>query len=86
MIAQELDIERGTVNSYWVRIRGKMGHCSRTELVARFVQKNADEKYATQTGELGAATAGREDEQKKLLDRANQEIERLKGLLSDKPK
>jgi DNA-binding CsgD family transcriptional regulator len=84
MIAKELSIERGTVNSYWVRIRGKMGHCSRTELVAKFVQKNADSDNAMKAGEIGAATAEREDEQKKLLDKANVEIERLKKLLAGK--
>lgn len=45
MIARELGIQTGTVNSYWVRIRGKHGHLSRTELVARFVQASADTKH-----------------------------------------
>jgi DNA-binding CsgD family transcriptional regulator len=42
MIASELGIETGTVNSYWVRVRGKLGHLSRTHLVANFVQGQAD--------------------------------------------
>ena len=42
MIANALSIEKGTVNSYWVRIRSKLGHLSRTHLVANYVQSNAD--------------------------------------------
>lgn len=33
-IALRLEISTSTVNSYWVRVRGKLGHLSRTELVA----------------------------------------------------
>ncbi len=33
-IAARLDLRVGTVNSYWVRIRGKLGNLTRTELVA----------------------------------------------------
>jgi DNA-binding CsgD family transcriptional regulator len=100
MIARQLGIETGTVNSYWVRIRGKMGHYSRTELVARFVQSNAD--VSTQTASDNHQTAleaanseisrlveeeraptKRGDRQAELLAKANAEIDRLKGLLSD---
>jgi DNA-binding CsgD family transcriptional regulator len=73
MIAHELGIERGTVNSYWVRIRGKMGHLSRTELVARFLQAKA-----VLASEVLAA------DNKVLLDNANAEIERLRALLEEK--
>jgi DNA-binding CsgD family transcriptional regulator len=91
MIARALDIKVGTVNTYWVRLRGKLGHLSRTELVARFVQKAADERLADaidqaaihQDGEL-ARTDGAAQTQKDLLDAANSEIERLKSLLADR--
>lgn len=77
MIARELGIESGTVNSYWVRIRGKLGNFSRTELAARFVQTSADGLLAD---ERERAEHEAEASQRALTD-ANAEIERLKGLL-----
>lgn len=43
-IGNRLDISPSTVNSYWVRIRGKLGHLSRTELVSRILQQRALEE------------------------------------------
>lgn len=40
-IGNRLSITASTVNSYWVRIRGKLGHLSRTELVSKIVQGKA---------------------------------------------
>jgi DNA-binding CsgD family transcriptional regulator len=82
MIAGRLGIQTGTVNSYWVRIRGKQGNLSRSELVARFVQKNADAVHADYiiTNDAEAVTLA--DENRHILDLANAEIERLKALLS----
>lgn len=40
-IGNRIDISPSTVNSYWVRIRGKLGHLSRTELVSRILQQRA---------------------------------------------
>lgn len=40
-IAHRLSISASTVNSYWVRIRGKLGPLSRTELVARSLREKA---------------------------------------------
>jgi DNA-binding CsgD family transcriptional regulator len=86
MIAQKLGIESGTVNSYWVRIRGKMGHLSRTELVARHVQKAADERHAMELAQAQMTSDGKfeglVDEQARALRAANDEIERLKKLLA----
>ena len=82
MIAVDLDIQCGTVNSYWVRIRGKLGNLSRSELVARFVQKNADithEEYVIKNGTEAASLA---DTNRKILAKANAEITHLKKLLS----
>lgn len=59
MIARELGIKSGTVNSYWVRIRGKQGHLSRTELVARFVQAGADDRLEVAMEEARLATRPR---------------------------
>lgn len=84
MIAQELGIECGTVNSYWVRIRGKMGNFSRTELVARFVQKNADVALSENTERFLSEADARDKINKELLGMANAEIEILrKQLRSD---
>jgi DNA-binding CsgD family transcriptional regulator len=40
-ISNQLSITASTVNSYWVRIRGKLGHLSRTELVSKIVRQRA---------------------------------------------
>lgn len=40
-IGNQIGISASTVNSYWVRIRGKLGHYSRTELVSRYLRKQA---------------------------------------------
>jgi DNA-binding CsgD family transcriptional regulator len=79
MIGRELGIEKGTVNSYWVRIRGKLGHLSRTEIVARFLQQSAD----AETERVSAETESRESANKILLDKANNEIDRLRKLLAN---
>jgi PAS domain S-box-containing protein len=43
-IALKLDISQSTVNSYWVRIRGKLGQLSRTELVALALKQQHQEE------------------------------------------
>ena len=43
-IAQRMRIAASTVNSYWVRIRGKLGHYSRTELVSALLKNEARER------------------------------------------
>jgi len=43
-IGAAINISASTVNSYWVRIRGKLGHLSRTELVSRILQQRALEE------------------------------------------
>jgi DNA-binding CsgD family transcriptional regulator len=45
-IAQELQITTSTVNSYWVRIRGKLGHLSRTEIVVGILRHESGQRYA----------------------------------------
>ena len=45
-IATRLSISPSTVNSYWVRIRGKVGHLSRTEFVAAAVKAQASEQIS----------------------------------------
>ena len=41
-IAMAMEISQSTVNSYWVRIRGKLGQLSRTELVALALKREAE--------------------------------------------
>jgi PAS domain S-box-containing protein len=45
-IAHRLEISASTVNSYWVRIRGKLGQVSRTELVATVLRRQAEQEMA----------------------------------------
>jgi len=40
-IAKALEITTSTVNSYWVRIRGKVGQLSRTEIVGNVLRSSA---------------------------------------------
>jgi PAS domain S-box-containing protein len=53
-IARQLGISPSTVISYWVRIRGKLGSFSRTELVAGALRQSA----MTQLDELREQTKG----------------------------
>lgn len=46
-IGQQLKISVSTVNSYWVRIRGKLGHLNRTELVALSLRHEARGQFET---------------------------------------
>ncbi len=77
MISNELNIEVGTVNSYWVRIRGKLGNFSRTELVARFVQTNADLVYAERKKQDQIDAASLADENRTVLAAAQAQIDVL---------
>lgn len=44
-IAQALELSTSTVNSYWVRIRGKVGFSSRTELVSKMLRTGFKETH-----------------------------------------
>jgi len=44
-IAQKLGISVATVNSYWVRVRSKLGAQSRTEAVAMALRSQAEESF-----------------------------------------
>jgi PAS domain S-box-containing protein len=56
-IALRLDISASTVNSYWVRIRGKLGHLSRTELVATALRQEAQVMQERLESEKAALTS-----------------------------
>lgn len=51
-IGSRLGISSSTVNSYWVRIRGKVGHHSRTELVSTILQKRSASEVETLRGRI----------------------------------
>ncbi len=53
-IAQKLGITTSTVNSYWVRIRGKVGPLSRTELVGLVLRHEARKNNADMLAENAA--------------------------------
>ncbi len=53
-IGNHLGITASTVNSYWVRIRGKLGHMSRTELVSKIVSQRAANDRKAQTTRIRA--------------------------------
>jgi len=46
-IAQDLGIASSTVKRYWLRIRGKVGHLSRTEIVALALRHDSCLRYAS---------------------------------------
>lgn len=50
-IAQSLEISPSTVNSYWVRIRGKIGQLSRTEIVGNILRQEMKLRVAALTQE-----------------------------------
>jgi PAS domain S-box-containing protein len=61
-IANELGISTSTVISYWVRIRGKVGHLTRTEIVASSLRAEAHtriEAYRDQVRKLEDTVAER---------------------------
>lgn len=49
-IALRLGIRTGTVNSFWVRIRGKLGHFSRTEFASMTIKARAKDKIEQMAG------------------------------------
>ncbi|RYG34990.1 PAS domain-containing protein [bacterium] len=55
-IAQGLSISSSTVNSYWVRIRGKVGFLSRTEIVAKMLHLGFKDTHAGLLADVGRLT------------------------------
>lgn len=62
-IAHKLELSIGTVNTYWLRIRLKVGGIGRTDTVAKIIRERAEEalREANSTkSELAEAVANRE--------------------------
>ncbi len=55
-IAQALELSTSTVNSYWVRIRGKVGQLSRTEMVAHALHAGYRDAHARLQADVAALT------------------------------
>lgn len=66
-IALKLDISQSTVNSYWVRVRGKLGQLSRTELVALALKQKAEREISVLKAE-GKELARQAQEHAQLTD------------------
>jgi len=65
-ISQELRVSLSTVNSYWVRIRGKLGPLSRTELVGGVLRYESDLRFADLIAENARLKASEEQAHKDL--------------------
>lgn len=75
-ISLRMDIAVSTVNSYWVRIRGKLGQLSRTELVALALKQKAQGEMDLANAELTELRAAAEQHTQDSQDFANSEIYR----------
>ncbi len=73
-IAQRLAISQSTVNSYWVRIRGKLGQLSRTELVALALKAQARTAMDAVNAQLAALQHEAVSHTQLTADYANAEI------------
>ncbi len=62
-IAQALGIRPGTVNTYWVRVRLKVGPLSRTEIVAGVLRHEMEERCDALRRELAELTAAQQKRQ-----------------------
>jgi len=71
LIAQSLGVATSTVASYWVRIRGKLGSLSRTEMVGAALRREIRER----TAELRAENA-------RLRAELARQADRTQGLLA----
>lgn len=83
-IAQKLEISAATVGTYWGRIRGKLGHHSRTELVANYMR----ERSAATLDEMrkqNEALQAQLEEKSKTADHARGKAELLRRVLSAAP-
>lgn len=76
-IGETLQISTSTVVTYWGRIRAKMGHQSRSELVANFVMSLAKTEVAGLRSEL--------DQKSSEGEALSKDVERLKSLLEFAP-
>ncbi len=83
-IAQKLEISAATVGTYWGRIRTKLGHHSRTELVANYMREKASHTLDEMRKQNEALQAELELKSK-TADQARGKAELLRRVLSAAP-
>lgn len=83
-IAQKLGISAATVGTYWGRIRTKLGHHSRTELVANYMREKASVTLDEMRKQNEALQAELELKSK-TADQARGKAELLRRVLSAAP-
>lgn len=83
-IAQKLEISAATVGTYWGRIRTKLGHHSRTELVANYMREKASATLDEMRKQNEALQAELELKSK-TADQARGKAELLRRVLSAAP-
>ncbi len=80
-IAHKIGIARGTIATYWTRIRAKMGPHNRVELVARFLQAHEESVIA----ELNAEIQRLKGTVEHIGDEGPQEVGFFRALLEESP-
>ncbi len=73
-ISQKMGITQSTVNSYWVRIRGKLGQLSRTELVALALKQLARDEIGAANLRLEAFRRDAETHAQQTSDHTHAEL------------
>jgi DNA-binding NarL/FixJ family response regulator len=79
-IAQKLEISAATVGTYWGRIRTKLGHHSRTELVANYMREKASATL-DEMRKLNEALQAELELKSKTADQARGKAEMLRRVL-----
>lgn len=83
-IANTLGISLATVGSYWGRVRIKLGHSNRTELVAKYMREHAERTVALLRDE-NAHLVKHIEEQTRTEEMLRTSLEMFRGLLETAP-
>lgn len=83
-IANTLGISLATVGTYWGRVRVKLGHANRTELVAKFMREHAERTVALLRDE-NAHLVKHIEEQTRTEEMLRTSLEMFRGLLETAP-
>lgn len=83
-IANTLGISLATVGTYWGRVRIKLGHANRTELVAKFLREHAERTVAVLRDE-NAHLVKQIEEQTRTEEMLRTSLQMFRGLLETAP-
>lgn len=83
-IANTLGISLATVGTYWGRVRIKLGHANRTELVAKFLREHAERTVALLRDE-NAHLLKKIEDQTRTEQMLRTSLEMFRGLLETAP-